>query len=128
MFLRFNFLGLLWSLFIILLCTTPTDQLPDASLWAFLSFDKAVHFGLFALLTLFVIVGLKRQYSFYQLRYYPRSYAVLYSVLFGLGIEILQLSLSTGRNFDWMDWVADIIGSCLGVILFRIIYGKEFAR
>lgn len=126
MFFRFNFLAISWSLFILLLCTAPTDQLPDASLWAFLSFDKAVHAALFALLTLFVIVGLRRQYSFYRLRYYARTAALLYGSVYGLLIEVIQYTLTTGRSFDWKDWVADIAGCFLGIGLFRVIYGKEF--
>lgn len=127
MFLRYNLVSFVWALFILVLCLAPQSELPDISLWEFLTFDKIVHAGLFAIQVLLIIIGLKRQYSSYRLRYYARSLAIIFGAAYGLFIEFLQLITDTGRTFDWLDFAADIIGCLLGLMLFRIIYGKEFA-
>ena len=127
MFLRYNFLGIGWALFILLLCSAPGDQLPEAGFWDLLSFDKFVHAFLFAIQVLVLIVGFRRQYSYSVLRYYARSAAFVTGVIYGIIIEILQLLVFSGRSFDLYDVLANIIGCILGIILFRIIYGKEFS-
>lgn len=127
MFWRCNILGISWAIFILLLCASPSDQLPDATLWAFVSADKAIHIFLFAILSLFIIVGFRRQYRYSELRYHAKVYALIIGSAYGLIIETVQLLISTGRHFDWQDAVADVAGSLLGISLFRLIYGKELS-
>lgn len=125
-FLRYNTLAVSWSLIILLLCLTPTHHLPQFDIWAIFSLDKVAHFLLFSVLALFTIVGLKRQYYSYHLRYYAKTVALLYCAAYGFLTESLQLLISPTRSFDWLDLVADIIGAIIGIGLFRFIYGKEF--
>jgi VanZ family protein len=128
MFLRFMFPAISWAILILLLCLAPADQLPETTLWDFLSVDKIAHCVLFGGLSLFLIVGFRRQYSYSYLRYHSKSTAFLLASAYGLFIEILQLFSSTGRSFEWQDIVADTFGSALGISVFRIIYGKELAK
>lgn len=127
MLIRFSINSILWALFILLLCLAPSSELPEFDIWKLLSFDKIVHASLFSIQVLLIIVGLKRQYFSYRLRYYAKTVAFLLGSLYGFLIEILQLISNTGRTFDLLDVIADIIGCVIGLILFRMIYGKEFS-
>lgn len=128
MLLRFSINAIIWALFILLLCLSPNSELPHFDWSELLSFDKVVHAALFCILVLLLIVGFKRQYFSYRLRYYARSMSLVVGGFYGLLIEILQLITGTGRSFDWLDVIADLFGCFLGVIFFRLIYGKEFAH
>ncbi|HAA00944.1 MAG TPA: VanZ family protein [Flavobacteriales bacterium] len=128
MLLRFLFPAICWALLIFLLCIAPSDQLPDTSIWDFISFDKVAHLFIFSVFSLLIIVGLRRQYSYSALRYHAKRVAFLAASVYGVIIEFIQQVMNSGRHFEWMDVVADVIGSLLGITLFRIIYGKELAR
>jgi uncharacterized membrane protein len=127
MFLRYNTLGIGWALFILLLCSAPGDQLPEFGLFELLSFDKFVHAFLFAVQVLVLIVGFRRQYTWYILRYHARAAAFISGLMFGIIIEILQLLVFSGRSFDYYDVLANGVGCFLGIGLFSLIYGKEFS-
>jgi len=47
--------------------------------------------------------------------------ALVLAVFFGTLMEILQFSLFTGRYFEILDIIANIIGSLIGVLLIRFI-------
>ena len=39
-------------------------------------------------------------------------------VFYGLILEVMQMTLIPSRNFEWMDWVSDILGILLGLFTF----------
>ena len=52
-------------------------------------------------------VGIKTSYSW--------GIAVLFSAIFGGFIEIMQEQFFYPRTGDWMDWLADCLGACVGI-------------
>ena len=47
--------------------------------------------------------------------------AALYSALFGATMEVLQGISGTGREFDPVDMVANLIGALLGAMVFVVL-------
>jgi len=39
-------------------------------------------------------------------------------IFYGLSLELIQMTMITDRNFEWMDWIADISGILLGLFTF----------
>ena len=62
---------------------------------------------------------------------WPRArLAVLFVllVIFGGGIELLQLSMGLGRDADWMDFAADIVAIVLGMLAGKLFLSMNSTR
>ena len=104
--------GIAWFFIILVLLFLPVDDIPsvDSSFLEKIYFDKWVHFGLFALLVLFFC------WPFYnssfnsteRLQYFIKI-AIAACVL-GLASELIQKYITTSRDFELLDWVADSLG------------------
>ncbi len=42
----------------------------------------------------------------------------IFLILYGLGLELIQMTLIPYRSFEWMDWFSDISGILLGLFTF----------
>ena len=82
--------------------------------------DKVAHFVLFSTWTFLVMVGFARYFKKVIL-----TVAIL-SLLFAGSTEAIQYFLP-GRSADWMDLVADLIGSVFAVFV-ALILKKELIR
>lgn len=70
----------------------------------------------------YIIMGFV--WAVYFLRQSNKNYKFLSFVigaLFGIIIEVLQVTLTTYRSFDFFDIIANILGLCLGLILVFIL-------
>lgn len=122
MFFRYNLFTICWLLIILLLTLTPGDALPQTNLWAeLLNVDKVVHFIIFGILTLLMIIGFTKQYTFATLRKYAVAAALAVSIGYGIVIELIQIAIP-GRGLELMDMVANTIGCMLGYAVFYMIY------
>lgn len=124
MTLRFHGLTILWASFILFLGVLPASMFPQHEFLGQVSLDKIVHFILYFFLTLFCLVGFKKQYFNRRISFQPITLAVVLTVAFGCAIEILQQFVSS-RSFEWLDILANNAGVLLGLGAFRWIYGKR---
>jgi hypothetical protein len=124
-FLHFNAPAILWSGFILLLCGIPGSDFPDMSIWELLSPDKFIHFGLFSVLMLLCLQGLKKQHVFIHFRYNALKISILYCSVMAIGSEILQDLLFIERSADLFDVIANMAGSFSGILVFLLIYGRK---
>jgi glycopeptide antibiotics resistance protein len=108
-----------------MLYAIPGGDLPVVEVWDLLSFDKFAHFGVFALLALFLSVGLKRQVSFPILNRRALRSSALFCLIYGGLLEALQGILFEDRVSDWFDFAANALGVLFGLVIFRLLYGKE---
>lgn len=120
MFLSRTFTAWLWAAVILIFCLLPGSEFPkNEQPFA----DKLFHVLSFAVLTFLLIPALIRQYTFKILRFNAVAASLIFSVLFGGIIELLQHWGVKNRNADLMDWLFDGLGSFAGVALFFLIYG-----
>lgn len=108
-----------------MLTALPGEDFPDLNFWSLLTFDKAAHMFVFAVLVLLLIIGFIKQYRFRQLRYIAVRTAVIIGIAYGALTELMQEFIFAGRSADVWDFAANTIGVLLGVIAFRLIYGKK---
>lgn len=70
----------------------------------------------------YIIMGFV--WGVYLLHQSKRNYILisfLIGALFGIIIELLQVTLTSYRSFDFFDIIANILGLCLGLILVSIL-------
>lgn len=94
---------------VLYLTLSPIDEIRPSFLESFLfeGADKIVHAGIFTVLAVLY-------YITYKVKYLN---ILLIVAVIGILIEILQKELPTGRSFDWIDWVFDIFGGVIGIVI-----------
>lgn len=128
MFFKYNLAAILWALVILGLTLSPGSIMPDLSFWHLLSFDKAAHMFVFAVLVFQLAMGFYKQYRFRVLRYHALQSAFIFSVIYGGLIELLQGMLFSDRHPDVIDFVANTIGSIAGAGLFHGLFKNIYLR
>ena len=122
MFIRYNVFTFGWLLIVLLLTLTPGESMPRGGLWTnLLSFDKIAHFFVFCILVFLMIIGFSKQYTFEKLRLNAVTYSVVFGILYGLLIEIIQYFIP-GRAIEPLDILANTIGCFIGLGIFYLIY------
>ncbi len=105
--------GITWFFFVLFLICLPGSKFPEADWLDKIYFDKWVHAGLFALLTvLFCWPFYKSSFNSNERLQYFVKIAISVS-LWGLTTEIIQKYFISGRAFDITDWVADSFGALI---------------
>lgn len=107
----------LWSALILILVGIPGNHIPTVSSWInLLQPDKLIHLGLFAPFSWFWA-------HFFFLKTANRSKSAFWALIIGMfyagTTELLQLYVFSGRNANFPDAIADIIGTIIGVVIFR---------
>lgn len=103
-------IAIAWTLFIIGGCLAPARTIPEVG--GPLA-DKWTHFVMFSL---FVFLWLCTRPGWNGRRF---AGLLLLAAAFGATIELLQGWLVfLGRSMELLDWVADLIGASLGLVLF----------
>jgi VanZ family protein len=108
--------SILWALVILILTIVPSNKIPEPPHWA-ISFDKLIHLLLFMVLGLLILFG--RQINSKIWRKPQLWWIVSMLISYGLLLELFQI-LVPGRNFSWMDLVADAIGVIIGAFFFLV--------
>jgi hypothetical protein len=111
--------AIIWTLFVLLLCSFPGQYIPVISWLEILSFDKWVHMSIFFILT----------FSWMNYYYHQNSlnkknkYLIVWSCIFYGGIlEYLQYLIFSHRSADYLDFIANSVGSILALLLFKTLY------
>ena len=88
------------------MCLAPSDDMPKVRLW-----DKEAHAIAWFVLTATGLILFPRR---------PRAIA-LYTLGFGIFVEVLQGLMGFGRDADWHDVAADSIGIVVAFIPYLLI-------
>jgi VanZ family protein len=118
----------IWGVIIIFLSLTPSNEMPEMNIWAFLSFDKVAHLFFYALLALQLIIAFKKQNSNYTLKYRAVLCAFIISLICGFSTEIMQYYMFAGRSADYLDMIANFIGVSMGCVSFYFIYNQPIKQ
>jgi VanZ family protein len=127
MFFRFNIAGISWAVFIFILCAIPGYSIPHYEWADLLSLDKLIHTFLFAVLSVLLIRGFKKQYRFTFLRSKTIPFVLLFCIAYGGLLELMQNYCFIDRSGSWFDFIANIIGSLSGNFIFKYFL-KEKVR
>ena len=86
--------------------------------------DKVVHLLMYATFAFLCLWGYRKQFVSNGLAYQKKALllAVVISIFYGGLTEMLQEYLVPGRTGDWFDFLADSIGTLLGVYVFLLFY------
>ena len=105
--------GIAWFFVVLVLICLPGKDIPKIGWLTSINFDKAVHVGVFGLLTVLFC------WPFYnssfnekeRLQYFIKI--TIATSLWGLTTEFIQRFWIPGRSFDLFDWAADSLGALL---------------
>lgn len=123
MFFKYNLPVIAWAIFILILLGMPGDNLPEP-IWGLKHLDKVAHFGLFFIFTLLLIFGLKKQYSYKKIRLNYAPWVITFSIGYAFFTETFQVVIATGRNFEVLDAIMDMLGSGTGFVFYKIMKDK----
>ena len=114
MFFNYFKWGLFWSLFILIICLLPGNNLPKNTFLEDIYFDKIIHVFLYMVLFILVFLGANKttKYSFFG--------TFIYSFFYGVLVELIQHYLIEDRYGDINDVFANFVGVIFGIIFVKI--------
>lgn len=116
--------GIAWFFVVLVLICLPGKEIPKVGWLININFDKAVHVGVFGLLTVLFCWPLHK--SFFnkkeRLQYFIKI--AIATSIWGLATEFIQRYWIPGRSFDLFDWAADSLGALIAFWFCR----KKFSR
>ncbi len=113
----FLFLALFWTGIIAFFCLIKSSDIPQVSIQ---NLDKIVHAFFYFVFTLLWFLFLRKQFINAKISKILISSAV-FSVFFGILIEILQELCTTTRHADVFDVLANLSGATLAVVALLLL-------
>ncbi len=105
--------------------TGPSFQQLEFKMWGVVAFDAFTHFVSYACLAYLTAIWWARQRRFVWLRRHAMVTAVLFSALYGVVMEVIQMSIP-GRYYAASDVMANLLGALTGGLVFRLIAGNVY--
>lgn len=102
-------------LLILTLTSLPGNDMPNIKIW-----DKLEHFLAFGGLGFLLHLSLRVQNKFIVLKKLPWLFTILIVACYAAFDELHQLFIP-GRSCDINDWIADMIGVTIGVVLMALM-------
>lgn len=114
-----------------ILCGLPGSCFPTVrTFWEWFGPDKIVHALMFTVFAFSVIFGYRDKYcereKTYRIKLQLITLAI--SISYSALTEILQAHLFRGRYGNYYDFMADVIGCILGILVFKIIFRKKMIK
>lgn len=110
--------AIFWSIFIFVACAMPGKDIPHISFLEILQFDKWVHAGIFFVLALLLVRGMKFTYV-RAAHITTLLFALAICIPYGGLLEIMQGTLFQDRSADLLDFIANSFGAIAGVLVYR---------
>lgn len=110
-------IALSWSGLIVFSCLLPSNDIPQVNI-PYL--DKVIHsFFYFVFSSLWFLFFKKKLNSSNIFK--PLVISFLFSVFFGIGIELMQKFFTVTRSADTFDVIANLFGASLAVIVILLL-------
>lgn len=106
-------IAIIWVIIIAILHSIPGSSDPDFS-FTFFHLDKLIHIILFMLGVYFFAIAYKEK----QIKMFLIPLIISF-ISYGGFLEIMQSVIFKNRFSDIYDWIADIIGVFIGVLIFH---------
>ncbi|GAB3233272.1 hypothetical protein GCM10027346_21130 [Hymenobacter seoulensis] len=110
-------LPLAWAALVFALTLTPARSMPETPHWELLSFDTGAHAFVFLVQSVLTVFSARRQRWFPALQANAFRVVLVFTLIMGTGIEVLQMWMDLGRNGEWSDIISDAIGAVGGLLL-----------
>jgi VanZ family protein len=124
--LRHQYLAILWSIFIVIMCEMPMSDTSSLGFTFFEGFDKLAHTGFFFVLTVFLFYGKIREQSSYSYRTLTILKILVITLALGGLIEVLQMEFFTYRSAELWDLFADMTGVGMGIFSYIFLHRVRF--
>ena len=123
-FTRNSYPGVFCAAVILLLTGLPGSLLPRVK--PVLGVDKVVHLFMYLGFAFLCLWGYRKPYQERETAYRRRACWLTLAIGLGYGAltEVMQEYLVPGRVGSVYDWLADMIGSVIGVLLFDFFFQK----
>ncbi|HOT88303.1 MAG TPA: VanZ family protein [Bacteroidales bacterium] len=118
MFLKYNYPGITWAIFILIVLGIPGDQLSNRPFLQIPYFDKIIHTGLFFILVFLLSRGFLFQQKFSFLYRFTIPLVLVIGIAYSGLTELLQAFVFKGRTADINDFIFDVVGCFGGVYVF----------
>lgn len=105
------------AIVILILSAKPGINLPE-SWFDLIAMDKLGHAVVYGVLTYLLLRGFKKEDMTGFAGNSPVS-ALIISIVYGISMELMQYFFFPGRFFELYDIIANIIGSILGLYIFK---------
>ena len=110
---------------VFLILTSPIDILNQNSHWFdSLPTDKLIHICLFGSLALSIFAYFHNSNISKLKTIRAKALALIFCILYGIGLEYYQKYFVPSRSFDITDMLADAIGAILALPFFTIVRRK----
>ena len=100
--------AIFWAMLIIATISMLIELAPKQTGWMY--WDKVQHVLIFMMLSL---LGASA--------YLHKYYLAIGLILYGAMIEVLQNMFTITRQASIYDWVADVVGVCIGLLIFALL-------
>ena len=117
--------GILCGTVILILTGLPGSLLPPVK--PMVGMDKVVHLLMYATFAFLCIWGYRRQFVENGEAYRKKALmlALVISIAYGGLTELMQEFLVPKRTGDWFDFLADGIGTGIGVLVFHLFFRRK---
>lgn len=109
---------IIWAIVIAFASLMSPSNMPKVG---FSFFDKIAHFGVYFILVITLIWAFLKKNTKKAISSTTLFIIIASTVMYGVLMEILQYTISTGRNFEIPDIIANIVGCLFGVFLYKPI-------
>jgi len=112
-------LVIIWIIIVLVLSGYPGSQLPKVAVW---QFDKLVHVVMYSILSFLLFIAFNKQFFNNEKRFRIKIIIVFLSISYGGVMEILQEYIFINRSGSWIDFIANSVGSILGVLIAPLLF------
>jgi len=122
---RNSYPGILCGIIILILTGLPGSVFPRVK--PVVGLDKVVHLCMYAGFAFLCLWGYRKQFISNGVKYKRKAIllAIVISIAYGGLTELMQEYLVPTRTGDWVDFLADSIGTLLGVTIFYLFYRRK---
>jgi len=108
--------GLFWTCFIVYACLAEASTIPKTSFFNIPNRDKVAHFTFYFVFSLIWFFFSTKKNTDRKTK--RRTGIVIFTIatFFGGGIELCQYYFTSSRSAEWADFIANSLGSALGII------------
>ena len=119
---RNSYPGILCGIVILILTGLPGSVFPRVK--PVVGIDKVVHVLMYAGFAFACIWGYRKQFVSNRLQYKKKALllAIIISIAYGGLTELMQEYLIPSRTGDWIDFLADSLGTLIGITVFYVFY------